>query len=505
MNWRLAGLGAWGVLLLGTAPVAAQPAPDTVTVVLNEELDLVEPCMATRSNIGRVVLKNINEPLTEIDPTDGSVTPRLATSWEQVDEDTWRFKLQEGITFHDGAPFNAEAVKYSIERTLDPKLACEMAYKFFGGIKIDAVPVDEHTIDITATPPQPIMPTMMGVLAIVSTNTPRDAFTREPIGTGPYRFVDWQQGREIVIERFDDYWGERPEVARARYVFRSESPVRAAMVAAGEADIAPTIAGQDATDPKMDFSYPNSETTHVRIDTLVPPTDDRRVREALNLAIDREAIQGSILDKNVQLATQLVAPSINGHNPRLKPYPYDPDRAMQLLAEAKADGVPVDKQIRMVGRLNIYPAASETMEAFLAMFQAIGLQVDLQMLEVAQWDEIYTKPHDPNRPPTLVQGMHDNNNGDAVFTVFNKYHSDGLQSAVKNEKLDGLIEKAQAATGDQRRELWQEVFRMIHEDVIADVEMFHMVGYTRVNPRIVFKPSIATNSELQIAQIKFRE
>jgi peptide/nickel transport system substrate-binding protein len=167
--------------------------------------------------------------------------------------------------------------------------------------------------------------------------------------------------------------------------------------------------------------------------------------------------------------------------------------------------VPVDKQIRLIGRLDIYPGSTESMEAFLAMFQAIGLNVDLQMVEVAQYSDLQTKPFDPDRPPTLLQGMHDNNNGDAVFTVFNKYHSDGLQSATANPELDRVIEQAQAATGDERRELWQEAFRIIHEDVISDVEMFHMVGYTRVNPRLEFTPSIATNSELELAEIGFKE
>jgi peptide/nickel transport system substrate-binding protein len=503
-NWPAPLLAATLPLLLGTAALAQTGSKD-VTIVLGEQLDVVEPCMATRSNIGRVVLKNIAEPLTEIDPADGSVTPRLATEWEQVDEDTWRFHLQEGVQFHDGAPFDAEAVKASIERTLDPALSCEMAYKFFGGIELTVEPVDAHTVDITANPAQPIMPTMMGVMAIVSPNTPRNEFTRQPIGTGPYRFAEWNVGQNIVVERFDDYWGETPEVEKATYVFRSESPVRAAMVAAGEADIAPTIAAQDATDEGMDFSYPNSETTHIRIDTQLPPLSDRRVREALNLAVDREGLIGSIFSKDVEMATQLVGSGINGFNPNLEPWPYDPERAMELIAAAKADGVPVDRQIRLIGRLDIYPSSTESMEAFLAMFQSIGLNVDLQMVEVAQYSDLQTKPFDPDRPPTLLQGMHDNNNGDAVFTVFNKYHSEGLQSAAGNEELDRLIEKAQAATGDERRELWQEVFRMIHEDVIADVEMFHMVGYTRVSPRIEFTPSIATNSELELAEIRFRE
>ncbi|MGH6920186.1 MAG: ABC transporter substrate-binding protein, partial [Geminicoccaceae bacterium] len=287
---RLAGLPvamgftAW---LSGQALAAENGA---ITIVLSEEPDIIDPCEASRSNVGRVVKQNITETLTEIDPDDGSIAPRLATEWQQLDDLTWRFKLREGVTFHDGEPFNAAAVKFSIDRTLDDRIDCEIRIKFFGGTEVTAEPVDDYTIDIKTTEPAPIMPTMMGTMTIVSPNTVVGERTREPVGTGPYVFTEWNVGQNIVLERFDDYWGEQPEVETANYVWRSESAVRAAMVETGEADIAPNIAVQDATNPEMDYSYPNSETTRLRIDVTKPPLDDIRVRRALNLGFDREAM-----------------------------------------------------------------------------------------------------------------------------------------------------------------------------------------------------------------------
>jgi peptide/nickel transport system substrate-binding protein len=328
--------------------------------------------------------------------------------------------------------------------------------------------------------------------------------TRDPVGTGPYRFVSWEPGTSVVLERFDDYWGEAPEVEKVTYVFRSESAVRAAMVAAGEADIAPNIAVQDATDPSMDFSYLNSETSSFRIDVTKPPLDDIRVRKALNLAVDRDAMIGTLFSPDVVKATQMVVPSINGHNPNLVPYPFDPEQAKQLLAEAKADGVPVDNEITIIGRTEIYPNATEHAEAVMAMLQDVGFNVKLNMLEVAEWVDTYTKPYAEDRPPQLVQTQHDNNNGDAVFTVFFKYHSDGAQSVLSDPKLDQLIEHATVSTGEERQKTWQEAFRMVHEDLVPDIMMFHMVGYTRVGPRVDFTPDISTNSELQVAHVKFK-
>ena len=494
--------GAAAVLSVGS--VASVAVAEEIKVVLSEEPDIVDPCEASRSNVGRVVKQNVAETLTEIDPDDGSITPRLANSWEQVDDVTWRFKLQEGVTFHDGSPFNAENAAYAINRTLDDTLDCEVRIKFFGGMEVTPLPVDELTLDIKTAEPAPILPTMMGTMTIVGPNTPMGERTRDPIGTGPYRFANWDVGQSITLEAFEDYWGEKPVIDKATYVFRGESAVAAAMVEAGEADIAPNIAVQDATNPEMDHSYFNSETSRLRIDMQLPPLDDIRVRKALNLAVDREAFRGSIFSEEVVPATQLVTPAVSGYNPDLKVWPYDPEQAKALLAEAAADGVPVDTEIRLVGRYNIYPNATEAAEALAQMFRDVGFNIRLEMNEVANWVDIFTKPFAEDRPPSLQQAQHDNNNGDAVFTVFFKYHSDGGQSTTTNEELDTLIEQATVATGDERRRLWQEAFRMIHEDIVADVDMFHMVGYTRVGSRISYTPSISTNSELQIADITFK-
>jgi len=492
------------VLALYAAPVTAADADKTVTIVMVEQPDNLDTCNSARSAVGRVVLKNIAEPLTEIDPKDGSIQPRLATSWKQIDPLTWQFTLRKGVKFHDGADFNAQAAIYAIERTVSKKIECEVMVKFFGHLKLSLKALDDYTLEVKSDIPEPIMPTLMGTMTICSPNTPADKWSRHPVGTGPYKFVEWDTGKKIVLERFDGYWGEKPQVEKAIYVWRTESAVRAAMVETGEADIAPNIAVQDATNPDMDFSYFNSETSRFRIDLSKPPLDDRRIRMALNYAIDRDAIRGSILSKDVVPATQLIVPSIAGYNPNLKVWPYDPEKAKQLIAEAKKDGAPVDKEIFMIGRTGIYPNATELMEASMAMFQAVGFNVKMKMFDVGVWNDYITKPFPKDLGPNLLQGQHDNNNGDPVFTVYNKYASKGSQSTTNDKKLDDMILKAQTASGEERVKLWQAVFYRINEEIICDVPLFHMVGYTRVGKRINFKPSIATNSELQLAQITFK-
>lgn len=498
--------------LLGAAVAVAPPilpawaqSPSTdITVVLETQPDQLDPCQSSKSQVGKVVKQNISETLTEIDPTTGEVKPRLATEWSQVDELTWRFKLREGVKFHDGTPFNAEAVKYSLERTLDESIDCEIRVKYFGGITLTATPVGEYEIEMKTDAAVPILPTLMGTVVAMSTATPMGQITREPIGTGPYRLAEWTPGERIVLERTDDYWGEQPAVTKATYVWRGESAVRAAMVASGEADISPNVAVQDATDPAMDFSFLNSETSRLRIDAMVAPLDDIRVRQALNYATDRDALKGSIFSDKVIASSQHVVPGINGHNPDLKPYPYDPEKAMALIEEARAAGTPVDKEIVLIGRYNLYPNSEESLQALMAMYQAIGLNISLRMTEASEWYDLLFKPYAEDRPPSLFQEQHDNNNGDAVFTIYVKYHSQGGQSTFSDPELDDLIDRGGKASGEERTKLYQEAFKRTHEVDVVDVSLFHMVGFTRVNPRLDFRPSSATNSELQLATVGFK-
>jgi peptide/nickel transport system substrate-binding protein len=485
-------------------PAKAASDARSVTIVLEAEPEDLDPSTTVMRNVGLVLLKNIVEPLTEISPDDSSVSPRLATSWKRIDANTWQFALRKGVKFHDGKDFNAEVVVFNIKRLYDKGLASKTRAKFFGHLKMESRAIDPFTVEIKTDNAEPLMPTLMGTLAMCSPSTPMDKLTRNPVGTGAYKFVKWDAGTQIVTERFDEYWGKKPPVEKATYVWRKESSVRAAMVAIGEADLVAAIARQDANRPDLDKSYLNSETSYLRIGAWEAPFSDRRVRLALNLATDRNAIRGTILSKDVIPACQMIVPSIFGYNPDLKVWPYDPKKAKQLLDEARKDGVPVDKEILLVASMAGYPGASEVVEALMTMYRDVGLNVKLKFVETAVLRRYQDKPYPTDAGPYLLSKSHDNNQGDAVFTVYGKYHCNGVQSPICDKKVDELIEKAQTALGDERKNLWRQAFKRIHEEDIPDVMLFHMVGYCRVGKRINFKPSLATNGELELADITFK-
>jgi peptide/nickel transport system substrate-binding protein len=499
-SWTLLTAVLTIVFALCVGPAKAAPEPGVVTIVLDVEPRSLDPGELISMFPGQVMMKNILEPLTVMNPADSSLIPRLATSWKRVDANTWHFVLRKGVKFHDGEDFNAEAVVFSIKRLFDKRIESNTRGKFFGGVNMEGRALDHYTLEVKTESPQPLLPTFMGVLPVCSPHTPMDKWTRNPIGTGPYRLVKWDAGQQIVLERFDGYWGKQPQVKKAIYVWRNESSVRAAMVLIGEADLAPNIAKQDANNPDVDHSYFNAETSRLRIGgDWDPPLNDRRVRLALNYAVDRNAIRGSILSKDVVPATQLVVPSTFGHNPDLKVWPYDPKKAKQLLDEARKDGVPVDKEITLIGRIGIHPGAQELMEAVMTMYQAIGLNVKLKMVDPGVYRTYANKPYPAGL--YIMQAMHDNNKGDAGFTGFYFYHCKGGSTVVCDKTVDELIEKAQVATGEERKNLWRATFKRIYEETVSEVMLYHMVGYARIGKRIQYKPSIATNCEIALEQI----
>lgn len=490
-------------LVMGTSlsPVYAGSGP--IKVVLAEEADLLEPCMATRSNIGRIIMENVSETLTELDVRGGTgVQPRLAEKWEQNADGSWRFHLRQGVKFSDGTAFDAKDVKHSFDRIMSDKNTCE-SRRYFGGMTVTPTVVDDYTVDFKADPVQPILPLLLTLVTIVPEETPLE-FVREPVGTGPYKLSNWTPGQQIVLTSRDDYWGAKPEVTEATYLFRADPAVRAAMVQAGEADLSPSISQVEATNPATDFSYLDSETVYLRVDHNIEPLNDVRIRRALNLAVDRQAFLGTLLPDSALLATAIVPPPTLGWNPDVKVPAYDPEAAKKLIEEAKADGVKVDTPITIIARSANFPNVTEIMEAIQQQLQEVGLTVELKFVEVAEHEQYYSKPFAEGRGPQLVAAMHDNSKGDPSFSMFFKYATEGTQSGFSDPKVDDLIKRASAAVGEERAKLWSEAIAYLHDEVVADVLLFHMVGFSRVSERLDFKPTMATNSMLQLSEIKIK-
>ena len=495
----LAGLAASAILLSGcSAATESSASADQVIIVMPEEPTSLDACDSLNSSRSRVLRGNVVEALTSRNIDTGEIEPMLATSWSSSDSLTWTFTLREGVTFQDEAKFDAAAVVTSMDRLFDKDLACDNANDLFNPPTPTSV---EATGDLEVTialdQPDPIFPLRMSFVHISSPNTPTDNKGTPAIGTGPYTITDWSHGESIQLDQYKDYWGDKPSIPSAEFLFRAESPVRAAMVETGEADLAYNVAAQDVKPGTATQSFENGEVTYFRIDAEVAPLNDVRLREALNLATDRQAIIDSAFGGYATLASEIFVPSTLGYNDSLPDWKFDPEKAATLVKEAAADGVDTSSEIVLYGRPDFYPNAREVTEILAAQWQAIGLNIRIENVEGGPWGEILLRPHADGRQPNILQSSHGNTTGDASFTVVNKYTCAGSQSASCSPEFDALVNEA-LTTADltERAKLFSDAMEIERNDVIQDINLAYMQGIIQTSSRISYTATRQTDFEL---------
>lgn len=473
---------------------------DTLRIVLAQEPPTLEPCESSLTGTGMVVRSNITEPLIERDPATGDLLPLLSTGWRQTTPTTWTFDLRTGVTFSNGQPFTAEDAAFTIDRAVNSDLMCNV-----DGYVFDESPLGLHVdsptrLTVTTEKPDPILPLRLSFVEMVPRTTDTKAKVREPIGTGPYAIADWQTGVSITFTRNDTYWGEKPAYPRVRYVWRSESSVRAAMIAKGEVDMAAAIDPVDAT-PENSIAYPNNETTALRLDGTQAPLDDIRVRKAIGLAIDRQTIVDVLFDGDAIPAAQLIPQGVVGYNDTLKPVRPNAGAARGLVQEAKDDGAPVDREITLVGRNNQFPRVAETVEAIQYQLTRIGLNVKILMLDTAAQLSYQLRPFPENVGPVAALIMHGNQAGDAGFTTSQYLRSDGPQSYFGDNTLDDMITTADQLSGDTRQQAFADIFAYQNDNVAQFAYIAHMQGLMGISPDVHYEPNPATGDELRLAEI----
>jgi peptide/nickel transport system substrate-binding protein len=409
---------------------------------------------------GHPVLRNIFEALLNRDPASNELVGELATAWDWTDDRTLRFTLREGVTFHDGSPFNAQVAADGLNYTWSAENAFDIIQ--FMGPQISAAVVDEKTIDVSTEEPDPILPARLYFSPLPNMKQVQerpDSLPNEPNGTGPYQLVEWVRGDHISLTAYPEWWGNGdPEAAfgqqsikDVQYVWRPESTVRAAQVTAGEAQIARFLAPEDCETTPVCLEAPSVETIFLRLDTMHPVMGDIRIREAIGLAVDRESLAEQIFGGG-DVATQLVGPSAVGYNEELKPLPYDLDRAKQLVQEAAADGVPVDMEITVAVRQGAYPRNEELGEYVANQLNEIGLNAKTEVIEHAAYQEQYVMPYDevPTDRGWIGTLGHGNEMMDVSQTFSGYYRCDGGVSTFCDPEIDKMTAESAVITGDER-------------------------------------------------------
>jgi peptide/nickel transport system substrate-binding protein len=449
------GLSASAIgIALRAAPehVIAQAAEPSgkIVISLSAEPSTLENWNAYSLD-GHPVLRNIFEALLNRNPATNELVGELATAWEWVDDQTLRFTLREGVTFHDGTPLTTENAAAGLNYTWSSENAFDIIQ--FMGPQISATAVDETTLEVSTEEPDPILPARLYFSPLPNMTQVEerpDSLQSEASGTGPYQLVEWARGERIVLTAYPEWWGNGdPDAAfgmqsikDVEFVWRPESTVRAAQVSAGEVQIARFLAPDDcATDPVCKEA-PSVETIFLRLDTMHPVMGDIRIREAIGLAVDKERLVEQVFGGGT-VATQLVGPSAVGYNPDIEALGFDMDRAKELVQEAAADGVPIDMQINVAVRRGAYPRNEELGEYVANQLNEIGLNAKTEVIEHAAYQEQYVMPYDeiPTDRGWIGTLGHGNEMMDVSQTFSGYYRCDGGVSTFCNEEIDNMTRR----------------------------------------------------------------
>ena len=471
------------------APPAATAPPagpsGSVVIVIGSDPSTLDPQFPDDGN-ARAVNDNIYEMLVVRDSVTAELGPSLATSWEQLDETTWRFTLQEGVTFHNGEPFNADAVVYSVERMIDPEFNSEIIsfVETIGG----AEAVDESTVDIFTKGPDPILLARMTWLNIVPPVYAEENaanFGNEPVGTGPYKFVEWVKGDHVKLEAYADYWGGAPSIAEVTIRTIPEEATAASALEAGEVDLVRHLIPEYLDRVPKSASVHGIEFPWIRINTNVEPLNDVRVRQALNYAIDKEALQEALYSGYAAIAEgQILTPGHFGYNPDVKAYPYDPEKARDLLQEAGAEGATLE----FVGEAGRWLKDKELVEALATQLEAVGLNIEVNIAEWSQWLDLLFAGAEA--APDLQYSSHDNSLFDADRTLSVLFTSAGSQAAYGNPEVDRLVEEARTETDVAAREdMYHQAVQMIYDDA-ACVFLLNLDDIYGLSGRLEWQPRI---------------
>ncbi|ABG95728.1 ABC dipeptide transporter, substrate-binding component [Rhodococcus jostii RHA1] len=475
-------------------------SPDTLRIVLPQEPPTLEPCDASLTSTGVVVRSNITEPLVERNADTGDLEPKLADSWEQTSDTVWTFRIRPGVTFSDGSVFDAEDAAFSIDRTVNSTIGCDVDGYVFGDDELEVNAIDSSTVTVQTPVADPILPLRISFVEMVPSTTDAQDKVRDPIGTGPYEIDYWDHGQRLALVRNDTYWGPAPEYTRAIYQWRTEGSVRAAMVTNDEAELATYLGPEDGAGD-LGVAYPNNETTALRMMATEPPLDDYRVREAIDLSVNRAGIVKALFQGLGEPAGQLVGSSIVGFDPGLQPTLYDSDRAAQLVAEAKSDGVPVDNQIRLIGRTGQFPKINETIEVIQNSLSKAGLNVKIEMMDTAGQMQYQIRPFPQGTGPILLMIQHGNQAGDAQFTVDQYMRSDGYQSYFGSPGYDAQIDAAEQLVGDARQDAFASVLANEPKEIRQFAYIAHMNAVLAKSPTVQYAPNSATGDEMRLSEM----
>lgn len=399
----------------------------------------------------------------------------LAESWRRLDDLTWEFKLRRGVSFHDGSPFTAADVIFTVERVPNVPNSPNSFAQFTRGIeKLTAV--DEHTIHVRTKAPSPQLLQDLSNVFIISSKAAAGATTADfnsgkaAVGTGPYKLVTWVNGDRLVVERFEKYWGGKPTWARVTERVIGKDAPRLAALLSGEVDAIDAVPIQDLDRLRRENRYalfrgPASIIHYIALDSARDespnvtakdgrplgknPLKDPRVRKALSLAINRDLIVKRVMEGSAIAAGQLLPPQFPGTSKTLAPDPFDLPRAQSLLKEA---GWGEGFRIVLTATSDRYPNDSSVAQGVAQMWTRLGLKVEVETLPGAVF---FSRASKQEFSAFAAQyGAEDGiNSTRALVASFNRDRGYGTANRTRysNPLVDALLDETLREQNDEAR------------------------------------------------------
>ncbi len=457
-RWAAAiAIGAVGLASWAGAGRAQAPKAQWV-VAIGEEGESLDPPTSMLFT-SEIYQQHLFDCLVGIEGEEFKPVGLLAEKWETINPTTWRFHLRKGVTFHNGKALDAEDVKYSFEQYADPKNRRSVFARGIARVEIR----NPGTVDLITTEPVSALLFNLTRLQILPRDTREKAgvpaFALQPVGTGPYRFVEWKRDQQLVLEANPTYW--RGPVNPKRLVFRAirDAGTRAAELRSGGVDIVaappvPQLEMLDSGDTQV-VPVKGGRIIIYPFNVSAPPFDNRKVREAANLAVNKDAIVRNVLGNRGIVMAGPFTPAWLGFDASVKPFPYDPARAKQLLAEA---GYPQGLDTTWSISSGVFLKDTEIGEAVAGQLRQVGIRVKLVPTERAKIQK--------DAQENTFQGL----TSVAWGTQFEPdvmLNWVMMRAHMTTPRLQELVLQGRGEIDlEKRRKIYQELYRVAHDEAM---------------------------------------
>jgi peptide/nickel transport system substrate-binding protein len=451
------------------------------------------------------VVENYGEYLISQQPN-GDLVPGLASSWKvSPDGKVIDFTLRKDVKFHSGDPLTVKDVVFSTERGRGKNASVKTRLSTFE--RIEAID-DYHFRMYFKQPDVTFIPNRGAVMIVSKTYYDRvgeETFSRKPVATGPYKFVRYEGGEYLDLERFEDYWGTKPSVKEVRFLFVPEDTTRLAKLKAGEVHFINSVPYNSVKELE---NSPNLKTVRLALhsptrgiifQTLNPKTPwyDKRVRQAMAYAVDRKTIVNTLLNGIPNLGAWL-APEELGYDPSLRDYPYDPKKAKQLLAEAGyPNGFDLNFYWPVSGRV---PMVREICEAIVSYFEAVGIRTKLIAEETTPFTARRRAAKKPDAEFVCYYGGGLAGVSDPTYNLSLYYTKDGALSVYYNPEVEKIVVEARSTVNDAKRgELIMKAVKMLNEE-LPSILMVNNVTVYGMQKNIDFTPTKKNSKDLMLVK-----